>query len=240
MARPRLIRSLVTVVALGVILVAADLAARSYATGRIASELRSSYDLPVDPDVGVAGGSFLWQAVRGRFDDVTVRIEELPGETVALQDVRVRIPEVDVPPGVLVGRPGTVDLAAGTVRAQVSFRDLAQQVSVGGLDVALARADDAIRATTTVTVFTLGLDLAVTVRPELDGAAVRLEPVSASVAGAEVPLSRAEQLLEAAGFDGWSVALSDVPAQVELDSLQVVDSGVVVRGSVTPSAVDVG
>jgi hypothetical protein len=238
-ARTRLIRLLVTVVALGVILVAADLAARSYGTGRFASQLRSSYDLPADPRVSVAGGSFLWQALRGRFDDVTVRIDEMPNGTVALQDVRVRIPEVEVPLGVLVGGSGTVDVAAGTVRAQVSFDDLAGQVSVADLPLDLSRTGDAIRATTTVRVFTLGLDLAVTVRPVIDGSVVQLEPVNAEVAGADVPLSRVEDLLEAAGFGGWSIALPDVPPEVALDSLQVVDSGVVVRGAVTATSIDV-
>lgn len=239
-ARTLVIRLLVTVVALGVILVAGDLAARSYATGRFASELRTRYDLPADPTVSVAGGSFLWQAVRGRFDDVTVRIEQMPAGNVTLHDVRVRVPEVDVPLGVLTGRSGTVDVAAGTVQAQVSFADLARQVSVGGLPVELARADDdAIRATTTVRVFTLGVDLSVTVRPELDGSTVQLQPVSASVAGADVSLGRAEQLLEAAGFGGWSIALEDVPSEVRLGTLQVVDTGVLVDGGVTAGAVDV-
>lgn len=238
--RRRLIPLLVTVLALGVVLVAADLAARSWATARVAGELRARYDLPADPAVDLAGGSFLLQALRGRFEDVTVRAEDVPAGSVALHDVRVRIPAVDVPREVLLGRPGTVDVAAGTVRAEVSFDDLARQVSARGLDVALARSGDAVRATTRVEVFTLGLDLALRVRPELDGSTVRLEPLDAEVAGADVSLRRAEDLLEAAGYDGWSVALTDVPAEVELQDLQVVDAGVLVRGAVRAGAVDVG
>ncbi len=231
---------LVTVVALGVVLVAADLAARTWATDRFAAAVREEYDLPSDPRVSVAGGSFLWQVVRGRFDDVTVQVDDLPAGSVALQDVRVRLPEVDVPPAVLAGRGGTVDVSAGTVRAHVSFDELAREISVGGLDVALARDEDAVRASTTVRVLGLGLDLALTVRPALDGELVRLEPLRAELAGAQVPLSRAERLLEAAGFDGWSIELSDVPEQVRLDSLQVVDDGIDVDGTVVAGAVDVG
>jgi hypothetical protein len=236
----RLVRLVVTVLALGVILVAADLAARTWATGRIAAQVRQEYDLAQDPSVSVAGGSFLWQAARGRFEDVTVGIAELETDDVTLQDVRVRIPEVDVPLRVLTGGSGTVDVAAGTVRAQTSFAELAQVVSVAGLDVELTRADDAVRASTTVGVLGLGLDLAVTVRPELDGSTVAFAPVSAELAGAQIPLSRAESLLEAAGFGGWSIELDDVPDQVVLDALQVTDDGVVVTGTLTASAVDVG
>jgi hypothetical protein len=112
-------------------------------------------------------------------------------------------------------------------------------VSRRGLAVDLARSGDAVRATTRVRVFTLGVDLAVTVRPELDGSAVRLEPVGAEVAGAEVPLSRAADLLEAAGFGGWSIALPDVPPEVDLDHLEVTDAGVVVSGAVAAAPVQV-
>jgi len=238
--RPVLVRLIVTVLALGVILVAADLGARTWATQRIATEIRQEYDLAQDPSVSVAGGSFLWQAVRGRFEDVTVVIAELETDDATVTDVRVRIPEVDVPLGVLTGGSGTVDVAAGTVRAEVGFGELEQTVSVAGLDVELARADDAVRASTTVRVLGFGVDLAMTVRPVLDGRSVSFEPVSADLAGAQIPLSRAEDLLEAAGFGGWSVELDDVPDQVVLDTLQVADDGVVVTGTLTASALDVG
>lgn len=238
-SRPALVRLLVTVVALGVILVAADWGARTWATGRFAAEVRREYDLPTDPQVSLAGGSFLLQAARGRFEDVTVAAEEVPGGSVTLSDVRVRIPEVHVPLRVLAGGSGTVDVAAGTVRAQVGFAELADVVSAGALDVALTRQDDAVRASTSVRVLGLGLDLAVTVRPELDGSDVRLDPVSAELAGAQVPLRRAEQILQAAGYDGWTIALSDVPAEVDLERLQVTDTGVTVDGTLLASAVDV-
>ena len=238
MAR-RLVRLLVTVAALAVVLVAADLAARGYATSRVAERLRAEYSLPADPRVDLAGGSFLWQAVRGRFEDVTVLVDDLPGEDVDLHDVRVRVPEVDVPAAVLLGRPGTVDLAAGTLRASVGYDDLARRVSAGGLDVVLARAGEDVRASTRVRLLGLGVELAVTVAPALDGRQVRLEPVSAEVAGARVPLSRAEDLLEAAGFGGWSIGLDDVPAQVRLEGLEVTDAGVLVTGVLAAGAVDV-
>ncbi len=133
-----LVRVLVTLVALAVIAVAADLAARTYATDRVASQLRSEYRLPQDPEVTLAGGSFLWQAVRGRFEDVTVTVPRMTTEDdLVVRDVRVRLPEVDVPSSVLTGGAGTVDVAGGTVRAEVAYADLAQKASVGALDVTL-------------------------------------------------------------------------------------------------------
>ncbi|WP_432544995.1 LmeA family phospholipid-binding protein [Kineococcus sp. SYSU DK002] len=237
--RPRLLPLVVTVLALAVIAVAADLGARTWATGRVAQEVRREYGLDADPRVEVAGGSFLWQAARGRFDDVTITADRFPTTSVTARDLRVRLSEVDVPAGVLAGRGGTVDLGAGTVRALVPFDELAARVP-GDLPVRLTRSGDAVRAAARVRVFTASLDLAVTGRPVLDGAAVRLEPVSAELAGAQVPLRRAQSLLELAGFGDWSIPLEGVPAQVRLQDLRVVDDGVLVSGSLVPGAVDVG
>ncbi|MGI4896551.1 MAG: LmeA family phospholipid-binding protein [Janthinobacterium lividum] len=237
--RRTLLRVLVTVVALAVILVAGDLAARRYGLRRVAEEVQQQYSLPQRPEVSVAGGSFLWQAVRGRFEDVTLTMDTLPTPSVPLSDVRVRIPAAEVPLGVLLGRPGTVDLAQGTVRADVGYGPLAQQVSRGGLDVDLSRAGSNVRAGATVRVLGFGVDLAVIVTPTLDGGDVRLDPVEARVGGAKVPLSRAEQLLEAAGFDGWSISLDDVPGEVELQDLQVIDAGVRVQGALRAGSVEV-
>ncbi|WP_432512070.1 LmeA family phospholipid-binding protein [Kineococcus sp. SYSU DK001] len=238
--RPRLLPLIVTVLALAVIAVAADLAARTWATARVAQEVRREYGLSEDPRITVAGGSFLWQAARGRFEDVTVTVARVSTGSVDLRDVRIRVPEVDVPRSVLTGGAGTVDVSGGTLRARVPYDQLADDLSVGGLDVALARAGDAVRASTGVGVFGLRVDLAVTGRPVLDGDSVRLEPLEAELAGARVPLARAEQLLEAAGFGGWSFPLRGIPAQVRLETLQVADSGLVVTGSLTPGAHEVG
>ncbi|MEZ0491407.1 DUF2993 domain-containing protein [Kineococcus sp. TBRC 1896] len=240
-ASSRLVRVLVTVLALAVIAVAADLAARAWATDRVAAQLRTEYGLTQDPQVGVAGGSFLWQVARGSFEDVTVTVPRLTTEDdLVVRDLRVRLPEVHVPTSVLTGGAGTVDVAGGTVRAEVAYADLAQQASVGGLDVTLTRDGDAVRAGTTVRVFGLGVDLSVSGRPVLDGSDVQLQPVRAEVAGASVPLGRADQLLRAAGFDGFSFPLEGIPPQVRLEDLQVADEGLVVDGTVTPSAVRVG
>ncbi|MEZ0165377.1 DUF2993 domain-containing protein [Kineococcus sp. LSe6-4] len=236
-----LVPTLVTLLALALIAVAADLAARAWATDRVAAQLRTEYGLAQDPQVDVAGGSFLWQAARGRFEDVTVTVDELTTEDdLLVRDLRVRLPAVDVPRSVLTGGAGTVDVAGGTVRAEVAYSDLAQRASVGGLDVTLRRDGDAVRAGTTVRVFGLGVDLGLTGRPVLEGSDVRLEPVRAEVAGASVPLRRADQLLAAAGFDGFSFPLEGLPPQVRLDAISVADDGLVVTGTVTPSAVRVG
>ena len=235
--RRTLLRVLVTVVAVSVILVAADLAARRYALGRVADELQQQYSLARPPEVGVAGGSFLWQAARGRFEDLAVDVDELDAQPLALTDVRVRVPQARVPTAVLLGRPGTVDLSAGTVRAEAGYDALAAQVSTGGRDVVLTRAGEDVRAATTVRVLGLGVELAVTVHPRLAGEAVRLDPVSATVGGAGVSLERAERLLEAAGYDGWTIPLEEVPAGVELQDLSVQDDGVRVRGELRATSI---
>lgn len=242
--RRSLVRVLVTVVALAVILVAADLGARSYVLGRVAQGIADEYGLDTRPEVSVAGGSFLVQVARGGFEDATLRVEDFPAGDLTLSDVRVRIPEVDVPTGVLLGGSGTVDLGAGTVRALADFGSLSEQVSAASpVEIALERSGDDVRASTTVSVLGFDLELALSVEPRLQDGGVRLVPVAAELGGREVPLSRARDLLSAAGFsllDGWTVGLDDVPAQIDVQSLDVTDAGIEVRGASLATSIELG
>ncbi|WP_432534525.1 LmeA family phospholipid-binding protein [Kineococcus arenarius] len=245
MARSRstLVRVVVTIVALAVVLVGADLAARAWATGRAEQELQERLALPRPPQVDLAGGSFLWQALRGRYEDVTVTAGQVPAGDLTLDDVRVHLPAVRAPLTALASGSGTVDVQAGTFDADVGFAELLEQVDAGPLDVVLTRDGDDVRAATTVRVLGLSTELSLTVEPRLDGDAVQLVPVSAEAAGQEVPLARARRLLGAAGvdaLDGWEVALDEVPGEVELQDLTVTDEGVRVSGAVLATSTDLG
>ncbi|NIZ89641.1 LmeA family phospholipid-binding protein [Kineococcus rubinsiae] len=236
----RLVRVLVTLVALAVILVAADLGARSVALRRVATEIQQDQRLPARPTVTVAGGSFLLQAARGRFDDVTLTAPAYSGD-VELRDVRVSFPSAEVPRSLLLGRPGTLRLPPGTFRASVPYPSLAERASVAGLTVSLARAGQDLRATTRLPV--LG-ELGLVVSPELAGDVVRLTPESASLRGREVGLGQVRRLADLAGIDSpldrIDVPLDDVPGEVTLERLTVADAGVVVDGTVAASQVPVG
>ncbi|NAZ86664.1 LmeA family phospholipid-binding protein [Kineococcus indalonis] len=245
MARSRstLVRVVVTLAALAVVLVGADLAARAVATGRVERELQTRLALPQRPEVSAAGGSFLLQALRGRYDDVSVTAARVPSGDVVLDDVRVLLPAVRVPLRALATGSGTAAVDAGTFTASVGFAELVQQVDTGGLDVRLTRAGEDVRASTSVRVFGLGVELALTVQPRLEGRSVRLVPLSAQAAGQEVPLARARQLLRGTGvelLDGWTVALDEVPAEVEVRSLRVTDGGVLARGDVLATTAVLG
>ncbi|WP_337059786.1 LmeA family phospholipid-binding protein [Kineococcus sp. G2] len=245
MARSRstLVRVVVTVAALAVVLVAADLAARSWAVGRAERELQERLALPQPPQVDLAGGSFLWQVLRGRYEDVTVTAQRVPADDLVLDDVLVHLPAVRAPLGALVSGAGAVDVAAGTFRAEVGFEELVTRVDTGSLDVTLTRDGDDVRALTTVGVLGFGVEVGLTVEPRLVGEEVRLVPVSAEAAGREVPLSRARQLLGAAGvdvLDGWTVTLDEVPEQVRVQDLAVADDGVVLRGAVAATSAELG
>ncbi|NAZ80811.1 LmeA family phospholipid-binding protein [Kineococcus sp. R8] len=236
----RLVRVLVTLVALAVILVAADLGARSYVLRRVAAEVQQEQRLPSTPTVTVAGGSFLLQAARGRFEDVTLTAPAYAGE-VELRDVTVRFPHADVPRAVLLGRPATVRLPPGTVRASVPYPSLAERASVGGVDVSLARAGADLRATTRVPL--LG-EVGLVLSPQLAGDVVQLTPESASLRGREIGLGQLRRLADLAGvdtpLDRIDVSLDGVPGEVRLTRLEVADAGVVVDGTVAASQVPVG
>ncbi|WP_432492661.1 LmeA family phospholipid-binding protein [Kineococcus gypseus] len=239
----RAVRAVAVLVVLAVVLVGADLAARAWATGRAEREVQQRLGLPQRPEVTVAGGSFLLQVLRGRYEDVSLAAARVPGEDLVLDELRVDLPAVRAPLRSLVGRTGTADVAAGTFRADVDFGELAGRVDTGSLDVVLSRDGDDVRATTTVGVLGFGVDLALVVEPRLEDGVVRLVPVSARAAGQEVALGRARQLLRSAGVDladGWTVALEEVPEQARVESLEVTGTGVRARGTVLASSVPLG
>jgi len=237
----RLVRVLVTLVALAVILVAADLGARAYVLRRVATEIQTDQHLPARPVLTVAGGSFLLQAARGRFDDVTLTAPAYSGD-VELRDVRVHFPSAEVPRAVLLGRPATLGLPAGTLHASAPYASLAERASAsGGVTVRLARAGQDLRATTSVPL--LG-ELGLVVSPALAGDVVQLIPRSASLRGRAIGLGQAQRLARLAGVDTpltrIDVPLDGVPGAVTLTRLQVADAGVVVDGTIAASRVPLG
>ena len=102
----------VVVLALLVVLVVlAELVGRPVAEERLASELRRDAR---DASVDITGPLFLPQAVRGRYDQVDVRLEGLPGGTTGIDVASVDsvLRDVSVPPlPLLAGDLTEVDVA---------------------------------------------------------------------------------------------------------------------------------
>jgi hypothetical protein len=98
-------RAIVVLLGLLLVLVGLDFAARAAAQAAVAQQVQTTEGLAHQPDVAVNGFPFLLQALRGRYDDVEVTLQEVPaGGTLRLDSVDARLTGVHVSLSTLLHR----------------------------------------------------------------------------------------------------------------------------------------
>lgn len=224
-----------------------DREAREAASGLVAAQVQRELALPEPPTVVFGGRRFLWQALRGRYDSVTISAPELTREGTTVERALVDLNGVRVPHRVLLGRGGTVTVDGGSARALVPWSVLeARTAGAVGTTVRFSSEGEGVRAATTVPVLGRQLDLTLTAVPELAGRGVVLRPQRVSLAGRELAVADVRSTLDSFGvtrfgplLDGVEVGADQVPAGVELRSLTVVADGIAVRADLTQAALPV-
>lgn len=236
---------LVVAVVLAVGLVVADRVARTAAQDRLARQAQAELSLPEPPQVRIGGTSFLWQAVRGRYERVDLAAPSLTWGGTTVRGVSLQVRDVRVPRSVLRGAGGEVRVARGSARALLPWSLLAERASAAtGAALALdAGPDGTVRATTEVGL--LGRDVEVSLRstPELADGEVVLRPVAVAVGGRELSVDSARRPLEALGLErvlrAVPLPLDDVPQGVAPTRLRVVDGGIVVDAALAAQVLQV-
>jgi LmeA-like phospholipid-binding len=123
-------RVLVVLAVLVVLLVVADRAAAHLAAGAVADAVRRDQRLSSTPSVDIQGFPFLTQALGGVYDEVDVRLADVPVRGgVAVDRVEVRLRGVHLPAGDAVrGAVSRVPVDDADARATVSFAALAARL----------------------------------------------------------------------------------------------------------------
>lgn len=226
----RLVVLVVVLLALGAVLVVADLAALRAAERGIAERVQQSGDLPARPQVEVHGRPFLVQALRGRYDDVVVRSAEVPTGQLSLSNVVTQLRGVRMPLRSALSETGRpVPVASLTTRAVVSYEALTDSLRDRGLRVVPAE-DGLVRVTGSIQVLGRTLEASAVSRPELeDGEIVvtaeRFE-VGSSVADALLSRSLGNRL-------DFRVDLGELPYGLVLTSLRAGPDGVALTAAAT-------
>jgi hypothetical protein len=115
---------------IALLFVAGDTAARSFAGGEIEDQLASALDLGDEPQVDIGGFPFLWEVLRGRFDEVTISSDQVATKEIDLTDVSLTLSDVRFSAAKAVGgrlRKLEVDSARG--RAVISAPALQRALS---------------------------------------------------------------------------------------------------------------
>ena len=129
-------RLLVVLIVLAGLLVLADRLVVGVADRAVARQIRSSLQLQQNPDVKIHGFPFLWQAVRGQYDDVEVTIPSVNAEQLHNLRVHVQLHGLHAPLTDVINRDlqsVPVNAISGTVA--VNYTDLASASGISGLRV---------------------------------------------------------------------------------------------------------
>jgi hypothetical protein len=180
----RLIAVIVAVAVAGVLVLVADMVARSVVADRVEAELRQAFGREAeDPlEVTVDGPWVIGQLIAGRLTRVTA---EVPGLEAGSFRADVR----------LVGEGVALDPREPSRRVEATVRIAESDVSraLGVLGQAVVRdielTDGEVRIITGFDVFGLGFELAAGIVPSIDAGVVSLAPSSLELNGARIELS---------------------------------------------------
>ncbi|MFN3708167.1 DUF2993 domain-containing protein [Microcella sp.] len=179
-----LIVGLVALVVVGVLLIAAELVARSIVADRVDAELRHAFALDAEHPLtsSVDGPLVVLQLAQGRLDRVRA---EIPGVEAGSIRADVRV----VAEGVALDARQPSERVEATVR--IAESDVSRLLGAVGQAVVrdIQLVDSEVVLVTGFDVFGLGFELAAGVVPSIEGGVVSLEPSSLSLNGARVELA---------------------------------------------------
>ncbi|WP_255954443.1 LmeA family phospholipid-binding protein [Streptomyces odontomachi] len=235
--------TLIVVVVLAGIFVAADRIAVSFAQDKAADELRSSENLPEKPDVSINGFPFLTQIAGGELDDVRVGIDDYTASTegaggdgaAAKGSTTIHITDLNAQmKGVTFSNSfstATADSATGSAR--ISYAELLKAAQVQSVEVApgvtakVTRLSDGgngkIKVTVAGTVLGKQLKEPITVLSTLrvEGDVVKAHADAApKIGGVPTPESKVRQITD------FQQTITGLPAGIHIDQVSAAPDGV--------------
>jgi hypothetical protein len=136
-------RTLVVLLVLVALLIAADLFAKNVAEEQIAKRLRRTFDLASEPSVSVRGIPFLLNLLQGEISSVGMVGDRVRSEDVTLNDVKVEIDEIRFSLSDVVDGSGDVRASGGRGSAAVTQANLNGALEGAGAPAAIDLADAA-------------------------------------------------------------------------------------------------
>lgn len=179
---------LVVLVLLGVAVVVADVALRSYAEGQIKTQLTGALpnSVTADPDVSIGGFSFISQYLAGSFDTVTI---DAPGLSVDGTGLDVHV----VATGVPIDQSTPVRMLTGTISLDQDALDDIVRIGTrnGSLDLGdatLRLGDGDLRYDGHTSFLGFGIDYTAIAKPVAKGKTIDLVPTAVDVSSGAVAI----------------------------------------------------
>jgi hypothetical protein len=137
-----------------------DSALRSLASNKVAEELQDALDLNKEPEVAIGGFPFLFEAISGDLESVTISAQGLEKDGVLLTDLEVTLNNVKVSiPQLLSGKSKKVKIGSAEGTARLTTEDLASALGEPGFNVGVFDPTNISVSGTTLTVGPTELEL---------------------------------------------------------------------------------
>jgi hypothetical protein len=215
---------LIGLVALAVLLVAADRISVAVAENQISDRLTSAYGLPHKPGVSITGFPFLTQVAVGDYHQIDVSASQVPADGATLHDLNIRLTGVHATVNQVLGSGSsmvTADRAAGS--AMVGFGTVDHRLP-GGLRL---RPDGKnLSVSGRLAFHGVHIPVSATVALGVSGTGISVTPVRVRVPGLPgLPVSAYSSRLHVV------VPLSTLPLHLHLTSVHVTPGGLRIGAS---------
>ncbi|GAA2018064.1 hypothetical protein GCM10009818_33910 [Nakamurella flavida] len=221
---------IVAAVVLLVLLVGADVGGRLIAQREISKAIERQLTVGEPVSTRIHGFSFLWQALQGNYDALTLTVNRLEVPQIRNADVAIDLRDITLPlSDALSGNTDNLAAATGTARVVISAADLS--AAAGGRALTLApAADGAIAVTTTAEVLgqTVGITATVDASVVDDVLTLRVEGLGAGADGPALPSDLTASLN---GDLSLSVPLAGLPFPITGATASVVDGDLVLSAA---------
>jgi hypothetical protein len=189
--RKALVSSLILLVVLAGIVVAADRIGLMVAQDEIAKTVASQYQLDHDPEVSIKGFPFITQALDGEYQEIDVNVGALTQQGVRLTGATVELRKVKAPlSDAMNGDSSKMVAGTATSTATVGYADVNKEAP-RGMKVSPKGSALQVRGPVTVLGLTRTVTATVTVSPA--GRNVHVVPQAVRTGGVGVPITLVRQ-----------------------------------------------
>ncbi|MER6916851.1 DUF2993 domain-containing protein [Streptomyces sp. NPDC000594] len=235
--------SMITVVVLGILFVAADRIAVMIAESEAADRIRSTQGLSATPEVSIKGFPFLTQVAGKHLEAVDISVSGLDasagGHTVEVSEVRAELVDVEI-----AGNFTTAVAGRAEGSARISYEDLTKAAPKGAT-VTYAGPERAAKGQVKIAgpalqlLKSAGIEVPETVRGMLSGEEIVVHSTVEPAEGGAVRL-KADSLpdVPVPGYDGqlrqavdYEMQIDGLPAGIRLDRAKASETGLTFLGT---------
>ena len=223
------------------VLVLADRGMAMVSGDKAAEQIRIHEGLKEDPDVTFEGFPFVTQAVRGKFQNVSITARDVERGGLTIDRVDVHLEDVKIDLGdALNGKVRAVPVSRGEATLRITYGDLSQFLASKPGNIRVVVRNDNVYVVSSFGIPGVGqTEVEGTPKVEVSGRNVRVVVSDVHVVGGTGGLTAA-LARTAAARASFSIPLGDLPFGIEAASAKLAPDALLVTASATGFIIDVG